>query len=211
MSSKRGGRIVSRGRGGRGRGGGRDTNRRHVNIRSGGSDAMGDDGNYPRICISNLPRTVDRSDLMEFLKSKSYQPNLNFKGFEFKNTKLFLAVEGSENIPALVSLTGIRYGGVKLIVSQEDSNSVNTRVVFNGNKGTKQFKDSQTKLSANRQLKHIEEHITNTYTNSPNKEVIDFSYLHSTKELDFNDNKTLRQVFRLISEKCDKVYIIYQI
>ncbi|KAN0040289.1 hypothetical protein ACTA71_012179 [Dictyostelium dimigraforme] len=206
MSSKRGGRIVSRGRGGRGRGGGRET-RRHVNIRSGGGDAMGDDGNYPRICISNLPRTVDKSDLMEFLKSKSYQPNLNFKGFEFKNTKLYLAVEGSDNIPALVSLTGIRYGGVKLVVSQEDSNSANTRVVFNG-KGQIPFKDSQNKLSATRQLKHIEEHITNTYANNPIKEVIDFSYLHSTKELDFNDNKTLRQVFRLISEKCEKAITV---
>ncbi|EGC32745.1 hypothetical protein DICPUDRAFT_155279 [Dictyostelium purpureum] len=211
-NKKRGVRIVRGGGGGGGRprgggGGARQAatrNRFQVVTNRNTSDSMSDE--YSRICISGLPKTVDRNDLMEYLKLKSFKPGINFKGYEFRNGNLFLGVENTEDIPSLIGLSGIRYGGVKVSISQEDKNSVRQN---RQNKPTQRgqirtFTNNTDKISNTKQLKSIEDHVNSSYVDNANQEVVDFSYLHSTKDINFNDIKTFRQIFRVISEKCLK-------
>jgi len=212
--SGRGGRIIKKrgGRGGGGNGGAgrQNTNRNRFNVFINKSNTNNHvDDSYQRICISNLPSTTDRNDLMDFLKNKAYKPNLSFKGSEYKNSRFYFSVERPEDIPSLVQLSGVRYGGAKIIIAKEDKSSFSqNRVVVNTGRGKKDrvAPPPQPVAALNKQMKMLEDHIDANYAKSTTPELVDFSYIHTTKDINFNDLKTIRQLFRLVSEKCKKVY-----
>eukprot|EP01132_Coremiostelium_polycephalum_P010149 gene10149-12453_t len=211
MSKRGGGLIIRRGGGSRhrsvqhtsgGGGGGGGGRHRQGGNRFSSLSAMSD--GFQRIVISNLPSTVDRSDLMDFLKNKAYKPNLVFKGSEFRNQKLFLSVERSDDIPTLIGLSGVRYGGQKIEISRETGGVSAGRTRTNN---TNKRDDGALKiaLSANKQIKILEDHLG---ADAATKVCVEFSYLSTTKDIDFNDPKTLRRIFKLVSDKCEKATTI---
>ncbi|EFA80599.1 hypothetical protein PPL_06538 [Heterostelium album PN500] len=127
-------------RGGFGGGGGgnnhnhnnNNNNTRSVLVKRGGKQSRGGGRRFevtnrnddlPRVVISNLPNTTDANDVMDYLKNKSFRPNMVFKGSEFRNQKLFLTLLRNEDVQPLVNLSGTRYGGDKIFIQREDRSS----------------------------------------------------------------------------------------
>eukprot|EP01133_Synstelium_polycarpum_P001532 gene1532-1789_t len=191
------------------RGGGRPQNAKRFTVTN--RSVMTDD--QPRIVVSNLSADADPLDVMEHLKSKSLMPKLVFRGSEFKNQKLFLTLDRSEDVQSILNLSGSRYGSEKIFIAREDKSSATHNGRGNKqqtqNTGVKQgnTRGNTKRDQTNKMISSIEAHITKTYT-LPEQALVDLSYLSTTESINFNDSANLRPLFRIISDKCPKANTI---
>ncbi|GAM21306.1 hypothetical protein SAMD00019534_044810 [Acytostelium subglobosum LB1] len=188
---------------GGGRGGGGGTRQPRTQGRAFQVARLEDVG--PKVVIEGLPATVDPKDVMDYLRSRTVKPGMVFKGHEFRNRKLYLTLEKNDDAQTLANLSNFRYGGDQVTIARETQAPIGGRVerrqtqdIKGGGKGIKPGTNQY------QYVQKFEQHLQKEYKDdSP---LLNLSYLSATLSINFNESATLRPLYKLISEKCPKVY-----
>ncbi|KYR02086.1 hypothetical protein DLAC_11453 [Tieghemostelium lacteum] len=145
---------------------------------------------YQRLIISPVPSSVDRNDLLNYIKQKAYRPNANFVKTVYRDQQLTILVERAD-ANAIVNLNNTRYRELQLSIIR-DMRPFPPQIII------------IQPIS-----KVFEDHLKASYHNNPMKDAVDFSFINGSNPIvDFNSDKTVKVLFQIISKQCPKVLSI---